>query len=91
MVKKVKRTTPEGKEIEVYAEHDPKGSPEQKNWEELKPTNYDGQEEGLKQYAAGLAKLTKVVQTQTELVQKGTYKTRKEALAPLEKALRKLR
>jgi hypothetical protein len=90
VVKKVKRTTSDGKVVEVYAEHNPKGSPDQKNWEELKPSSYEGAAEELKLEAGLCARFADILQTQMEQVQKGSYKTRKEALDPLEKAFREL-
>jgi hypothetical protein len=90
VVKAVKRTDPDGKAVEVYAEHNPKGSPDQKKWEELKPSSYEGAEEELKLEAELYAKMAEVLPAQMEPVQKGSYKTRKEALDTLEKALREL-
>jgi len=84
VLKKVKRTSPDGKEVEVYAEHNPKG--DEKNWEELKPISYDGREEDLNQEAATLAKVAEILRTQSEQVAKGAYKMRKEALEALKKA-----
>ncbi len=86
VVKKVKRTTADGKAIEVYAEHDPKGSPDKEKWEELKPTSFDGSEEHLKRSITEFAKLLTAIQAETEQVKKGVYKTRKEALDELLKA-----
>jgi hypothetical protein len=85
VLKAVKRTGADGKEVEVYAEHDPKGQADETKWEELKPISYEGDEEDLKQYAAELAELPEVLRVQTELVQKGTYKTREEAREALRK------
>jgi hypothetical protein len=89
VVKKVKRTAPDGKAVEVYAEHDPTGSPgDEKNWKELKPSTYEGAEEELRLEAEFYAKFTEMLSTQMEQVHKGSYKTRKEALDTLEKAFR---
>jgi hypothetical protein len=90
VVKAVNRTDPDGKAVEVYAEHNPKGSPDQKYWEELKPSSYEGAEEELKLGAELYARIAEVLPTQMERVQKGSYKTRKEALDTLEKAVREL-
>jgi hypothetical protein len=86
VVKKVSRTGPDGKVVEVYAEHDPKGSPDQKDWEELRPSSYEGAEEQLRLEAELSARFAEALAAQTEQVQKGTYKTRKGALDALEKA-----
>jgi hypothetical protein len=90
VVKKVKRTGPDGKIVEVYAEHNPKGSADENNWEELKPSTYEGREQELKLLAEVYARFAEVLPTQMEQVQKGSYKTRKEALDTLEKAFREL-
>jgi hypothetical protein len=90
VVKALKRTDADGKAVEVYAEHDPKGSPDQKKWEELKPSSYEGAAEELKLGAVLYARMAEVLPAQMELVQKGSYKTRKEALDTLEKAFREL-
>jgi hypothetical protein len=90
VVKAVKRTDPDGKAVEVYAEHDPKGSPDQKKWEELKPSSYEGAEEELKLGAEVYASIAEILPAQMEQVEQGTYKTRKEALDTLEKAVREL-
>jgi hypothetical protein len=86
VLKKVKRTASDGKEVEVYAEHYPKGGPDEKNWVQLPPISYDGREEFLKQEAAELVKFAEALRTQTEQVMTGTYKTREEALKALAKA-----
>jgi hypothetical protein len=87
VLKKVKRTAPDGKEVEVYAEHNPKGA-NVKDWEELEPISYDGREEVLKREALNWAKFTEILGTQTEQVKKGAYKTRDEALGAITKAMR---
>jgi hypothetical protein len=89
VLKKVKRKTLDGKEVEVYAGHEPKVVTDQKTWVELKPISYDGREEDLKQEAEMWAKAAVALKSQTELIQKGTYKTRKEALEGLQKAFPK--
>jgi hypothetical protein len=90
VVKKVSRTGPDGKVVEVYAEHDPKGGADQKDWEELKPSSYAGAEEQLRLEAELYARFAEALAAQTGQVQKGTYKTRKGALDALEKAFREL-
>jgi hypothetical protein len=90
--KKVKRTGPDGKEIEVYAPHDPNGSSEEKDWEEIKkPNSYDGKEAYLKEEAADFSKAASIVRAQTDEVMKGTYATRREAQKELRKALEAVR
>ena len=90
VVRKVKRRAADGKTVEVYAEHTPKGSPDQEDWEEMKPSSYDGAEKELKLQAEFLARLAKILSTEAEQVQKGTYETRKEALDTLERTFREL-
>jgi hypothetical protein len=90
VVKKVNRRAADGKDVEVYAEHNPKGTPDQKKWEELKPSSYEGREKELKLVAEMYAGAAEVLSTQAERVQKGSYETRKEALDTLERALREL-
>lgn len=86
VVKKVQRIASDGKDIEVYAEHNPKGSSDMKNWEELKPTSYADTEEDLKRAAAQLHEFALVIQSQTEQLKKGDYQSREEALKNLMKA-----
>jgi hypothetical protein len=74
----------------VYAEHDPRGSPEEKKWEELKPSTYEGAEAEIKAMAELYARIAEVFPAQAEQVQKGAYRTRKEALDALEKSVREL-
>jgi hypothetical protein len=89
VLKKVKRQTAGGKEVEVYAEHYPKTAQES-TWEELKPISYDGREEILKQEAAGWTRLAEALKAETDQVQKGVYKTREEAVEAMGQAMRKV-
>jgi hypothetical protein len=50
--------------------------------------SYAGREEELKREAAAMTKFAELLQAQTEQVQKGAYKTRKEALGALEHAMK---
>jgi hypothetical protein len=79
VLKKVKRTTPEGKEVEVYAEHDPNGSANEKDWKELPPICYEAPADYVPPESRFLAKCAEIFQAQTEQVKKGAYKTRDEA------------
>jgi hypothetical protein len=79
VLKKVKRTAPDGKEVEVYAEHDPNGSVNEKDWKELPPIRYEVPADYVPPEAGFLAKCTEIFQAQTEQVKKGAYKTRDEA------------
>jgi hypothetical protein len=90
VVKMVKRTGPDGKIVEVYAEHEYTEIRDEKTWKELKPSTYDGAEEEIKLEAELFARFAERISTQMEEVQKGSYQTRKEALDPLEKAFREL-
>ncbi len=86
VIKKVKRQGPDGKQIDVYAAHDTKGSSKEKDWEEIKkPNSYDGKESDLKVQAATWAKAAGIIRVQTEKVMKGSYSTRKEAYKALAK------
>src|SRR5262249_53028955 len=81
-VKKVKRTAADGKEVDVYAPHIPKGANE-KDWEEIKtPIALRGSEE---MEATALTRFTAAIDAQAEQVLKGMYKTRAEALAVVRK------
>ena len=72
VIKKVKRQGPDGKQIDVYAAHDTKGSSKEKDWEEIKkPNSYDGKESDLKVQAATWAKAAGIIRVQTEKVMKG--------------------
>jgi len=63
VIEKVKRRTTDGKEVEVYAEHDSSGSNDEKTWKECKPIAHAGREGMIKEITAALAKYAEVLKT----------------------------
>ena len=91
VIKKVERQGPDGKQIDVYAAHDTKGSSKEKDWEEIKkPNSYDGKESDLKVQAATWAKAAGIIRVQTEKVMKGSYSHAKKRIRRLQRKRRQL-